>query len=90
MDQQGGAMNDYVLYALAGIGALTAICAVGWGLFWCIHEYVIDPWHQKCRHELALENQRFNETVNHLSYLLNKSNLKDTWLEELRKMRNGD
>ena len=40
-------MPEFILYALAGIGTLTAILAVGWGLFWCIHEYIIDPYYQK-------------------------------------------
>ena len=83
-------MPDYLLFMLTGIGALASIIAIGWGLFWCIHEYIIDPYHTKCRSELVIQNRRYSDTVNHLSYLLNKSDLKDTWLEELRKMRDGE
>lgn len=83
-------MHEHILYTLAGIGALTSIIAIGWGLFWCIHEYIIDPYHAQRRSEILLKNSKLKDTINHLSYLLNKSDMKDMWAEELHKMREGE
>lgn len=83
-------MPEFILYALAGIGTLTAILAVGWGLFWCIHEYIIDPYYQKQIAEALQVAQRMKDTNSHLRYLLNHSDMKDRWLEELQKMRGND
>lgn len=83
-------MPEFILYALAGIGALTGILAVGWGLFWCIHEYIIDPYYHKQIAEALQVVQRMKDTNSHLRYLLNHSDMKDRWLEELQKMRGND
>ena len=83
-------MPEFILYALAGIGSLTAILAVGWGLFWCIHEYIIDPYNHKQIVEALHVAQHTKDTNAHLRYLLNQSDLRDTWLEELQKMRGND
>lgn len=83
-------MPDFFLYALAGIGALTAILAIGWGLFWCIHEYIIDPYNRKQIAEALQVAQRLKDTISQLRYLLDHSDMKDRWPEELRKMRGND
>lgn len=83
-------MHEYLLYILAGIGALTSIIAIGWGLFWCIHEYIIDPYHTKMRAEVLLQDSKLKDTINQLTYLLNKSDMKNTWVQELQKIKNGE
>lgn len=83
-------MPEFILYALAGIGTLATILAVGWGLFWCIHEYIIDPYYRKQIAEALQVAQRMKDTNSHLRYLLNHSDMKDRWLEELQKMRGND
>ena len=83
-------MPEFILYALAGIGALTVILAVGWGLFWCIHEYIIYPYYRKQIAEMLQVTQRLKDTISQLRYLLDHSDMKDRWPEELRKMRGND
>ena len=83
-------MPEFILYALAGIGTLATILAVGWGLFWCIREYIIDTYNRAKLADALQVAQRLKDTISQLRYLLDHSDMKDRWPEELRKMRGND